>query len=390
MNSGAPNHTPSPSPADSSGDASRMLLRVGLAVTALGPTILLYAAAVGLGLHRHGQPWAVSLAATTAVFLPPLLAAIAASRERFVAFSAGALLWSLAGLLLLPVYFPGERRDAVTTGLALLGGGQDWSDLARSVADTLPDEPEVAAPELAAAVEIEDPILPPAAPIGDHEIVLPYEGEGRNLAIPVVFEHDGREVEVMMMLDTGATYTTLSDDVLAQLGLTPSDRDPVIRLHTANGEREANILGVDAVWLGDLRLDGVALATCNQCSSRETAGLLGLNVASGFNVAIDADRREVTFSRRANHDRKLDIKPWLDLDARFARYPGGRVEVEIDALNTGETPISSASAAVRCGDRRWSVDLGPLPPGEPVAVRRKLPAHTSCEAYEIGLDQARY
>ena len=383
-------NAPDSPPGPSTPGRAALALRIGVAVSAIGPTLLLYAAAVGLGLHRHGQPWAVSLAATTAVFLPPLFAAIAAHRERFLAFSTGSLLWSIAGLLLLPVYFPGERRDAVTTGLALIGGSQDWSDLARSVADSLPDEPEVAAPELAAAIEIEDPILPPAEPIGDHEIVLPYEGEGRNLAIPVVFEQDGREVEVMMMLDTGATYTTLSDAVLDQLGLARSDQDPVIRLHTANGEREANILSVDAVWLGDLKLDGVALATCNQCSSRETAGLLGLNVASGFNVAIDAARHEVTFSRRANHDRKLDIKPWLDLDARFARYPGGRVEVEIDALNTGDTLIREASAAVRCGEKRWSVDLGELPPGEDVVVRRKLPAHASCEAYEIGLDKARY
>jgi clan AA aspartic protease (TIGR02281 family) len=379
-----------PKPRSTPPPRATIALRGALFLLASAPMVLLYAAAVGLGLHRHGQPWAVSLAATTAVFLPPLLAAVAATRERFATFCGAGLAWSLAGLLALPVYFPGERRDAVTTGLALLAGGQDWSDLARSVAESLPDEPDVAAPELAAAVEVADPILPPAEPIGDHEIVLPYEGEGRNLAIPVVFEHDGREVEVMMMLDTGATYTTLSDDVLAQLGLTPSERDPVIRLHTANGEREANILAVDAVWLGDLRLDGVALATCNQCSSRETAGLLGLNVASGFNVAIDADRHEVTFSRRANHDRKLDIKPWLDLDARFARYPGGRVEVEIDALNTGDTPIRTAAAVVRCGERRWSVDLGALPPDEPVAVRRKLPSHPACEAYEIALDQARY
>ncbi|MEZ4316842.1 MAG: retropepsin-like aspartic protease [Myxococcota bacterium] len=351
-------------------------------------TVLLYASAVGLGLHRHGEPWAVSLAATCTVFLPPLFAAVAAHKERFLAFSTASLVWSAAGLLLLPVYFPGERRDAVTTGLALFAGGGDWAHLAKSVADQLPDEPEVAAPELAAAMELEEPRLPPPEPVGDHEIVLPYEGEGRNLSIPVVFQHGDQEIEVMMMLDTGATYTTLSDDVLARLGLSEAPSDPVIRLHTANGEREAHILAVDHIWLGDLRLDGVALATCNLCSSKETAGLLGLNVAGGFNVAIDADRKEVTFSRRATFDRKLDIKPWLDLDASFSRYPGGRVEVDIEAKNTSTQDITTASAAVRCGERRWVVDLGRLPPKEEVRVRRKLPVHDACEAYEISLNEA--
>lgn len=366
----------------------RQLARIGVSLLALAPTILLYAAAVGLGLHRHGQPWAVSIAATVAVFMPPLFATVAVHKERVLAFATAALIWSCSALLLLPVYFPGERRDAVTTGLALLGGGSDWSELARSVADQLPDEPEVAAPELASAVELDRPILPPALPVGDDEIVLPYEGEGRNLAIPVVFRNGSREIEVMMMLDTGATYTTLSDDVLAQLGIEQSDSDPVIRLHTANGEREAHILAVEQLWLGDLRLEGVALATCNECSSKETAGLLGLNVAGGFNVAIDADRREVTFAKRSTFDRKLDIKPWLDLDASFSRYPGGRVEVEIDTMNRSSQDITSASAAVRCGEKRWVVDLGHLAPNQPTNVRRKLPAHEACEAYEISLAEA--
>lgn len=193
----------------------------------------------------------------------------------------------------------------------------------------------------------------------------------------------------MMMLDTGATYTTLSDSVLADLGIELTDADPVIRLHTANGERQAHILSTDAVWLGDLRLDDVAIATCNLCSSKETAGLLGLNVAGGFNVTIDADRREVTFARRATFDRKLDIKPWLDLDATFARYPGGRVEVEVIAENTGRGYIEEAKAAVRCGKQRWVVGLGSIAAGDEVVKRRKLPPHDGCDAYEISLDSAR-
>ncbi|MCA9570611.1 MAG: sigma-70 family RNA polymerase sigma factor, partial [Myxococcales bacterium] len=159
-------------------------------------------------------------------------------------------------------------------GRDALAGEAIW--LARALTDLLPDEPEVAAPELAAAIELEEPRLPPSEPIGDHQIVLPYEGEGRNLAIPVVFQHGDQEIEVMMMLDTGATYTTLSDELLTRLGIQQKPNDPVIRLHTANGEREAHILSVEHVWLGDLRLDGVALATCDECSRKDTAGLLGL------------------------------------------------------------------------------------------------------------------
>ena len=60
---------------------------------------------------------------------------------------------------------------------------------------------------------------PPPKPLQQDEIALPVEGEGRRLSIPVVFEHGERTVEVWMLLDTGATYTTLPMEVLDQLGL---------------------------------------------------------------------------------------------------------------------------------------------------------------------------
>ena len=165
--------------------------------------------------------------------------AATAATHRARAFFAATLAWTLAGLAVLPVYFPGERRDAVSAGLSLLMGSAGWEDFAERVADSLPEEPELAAPELAQAVEVVPAPLPPARDLLDHEIVLPYEGEGRNLAIPVVFQRGDVELEVLMMLDTGATYTTLPTDVLAKLGLSERPDDPVLRLHTANGERDA-------------------------------------------------------------------------------------------------------------------------------------------------------
>lgn len=360
-----------------------------LALASVVPAGVAYAAAIGLGLHRHGTPWAVSVGATLVVFLPPVMAATAAT-HRARAFFAATLAWTLAGLAVLPVYFPGERRDAVSAGLSLLMGSAGWEDFAERVADSLPEEPELAAPELAQAVEVVPAPLPPARDLLDHEIVLPYEGEGRNLAIPVVFQRGDVELEVLMMLDTGATYTTLPTDVLAKLGLSERPDDPVLRLHTANGERDAHILAVDHVWLGDLRLDGVAIATCDPCRSADTVGLLGLNVAGGFNMAIDADRREVTFTRRDAHDRKLDAKPWIDLDARFARYPGGRVEVTVDLENRNDRDLTAVSAQVKCGETRWTIDLGEVGAGESVQRKRRLPRHDTCDAYEISLHQVSY
>ena len=77
------------------------------------------------------------------------------------------------------------------------------------------------------------------------------------------------------MLDTGATYTTLPSGVLLRLGRMPPTEAPRLTLNTANGERSAQVVLVDRVWLGDLHLDGVAVTSCEDCASSDNAGLLG-------------------------------------------------------------------------------------------------------------------
>ncbi|MBX2797190.1 MAG: retropepsin-like domain-containing protein [Myxococcales bacterium] len=364
-------------------------LAVTLCVCGVSLALLPLFTLVGLGVHRHAAPWAIGASAMLLVFAPSLAMATAAPRERSLIYGAGQFSWSLALFLMLPIYFPGERRSAVATGLAVTGFGASSSDLPERIADSLPEEPEVARPEVAEASTLTAAPLPPSTvPLSDDQIALPYEGEGRRMSVPVIFENQGIELELDMMFDTGATYTTLSHETLASLGIHPTDADPVIRLHTANGERLAQVMLVDAVWLGDLPIEGVAIATCDDCANADTAGLLGLNVAGGFNLSIDADRREVVFTRREHVDRKIDIKPFVDLAASFTRFPGGRVEVRVRLDNGSRRPILSAITSIQCGTERWKVQLAELVPGEEGTVRQRLPRHPVCEQYQIALHEA--
>ena len=353
-----------------------------LACLPLGVT---YAALLGLGLHRHGSPWAVSAAATALLFLPPLAVGAASPRDtRPWRMGVAGGLWAVGLWAMLPVYFPGERRDAVASGLALLGGDH----LARAIADRLPEESALASPEIPIAAATVTPEPPPATPLGDSEIALPYEGKGRRLSVPVVFDHGGESIEVYMMLDTGATYTTLPQRVLDQLGITVDEASPSIRLQTANGERDAAVVLADRIWLGDLPIDGVAIATCEPCASKDTVGLLGLNVAGGFNVTIDADRREVIFTTRQSHDRHLDVRPFVDVNASFTHFPGGRTEVEVTIDNLGPRSVRAATAGLRCGEETWQVTIEDIAPGTSESSRRRLPPHPTCPHYEITLANA--
>lgn len=360
---------------------SRLSTGALLALSA-GPAFLAYSALLGLGIHRHAAALPISTTATVLVFGPALLAGAFAPRLRSRIFAGVLLVWSLCVLVALPVYFPGERRQAVATGLALVAP----EAAVRWVASGLPTEPEVSRPEvpMAETVMASTP-APSTTALEEHEIALPVEGEGRRLSVPVVFEHGGRTVEVWMMLDTGATYTTLPRHVLEQLGAAPGPGDPIIRLHTANGEREASVALLDEVWLGNLSLSGVAIATCDLCEAGDNAGLLGLNVTGAFNWQLHTDSAEVIFSRRAEHDRRLDISPFADIAASFARFPGGRVEVEVSLENLANRPIQSATAMIQCGSTMWTIRHADVAPGDAVSALRRLPDHEPCDSYQISL-----
>lgn len=352
------------------------------------PVVLLaFAALVGLGVVRQADPAAIVLVAGVMLGGPAFFAASVTDRDRGTVLAGGLLLWGSFLLVTLPVYFPGERRDAVITGLTLLLGNGASDGLAASIGEALPDEP-VMAIATPIATPLAAPEAPPAPQIDEAAIALPYEGEGRRLSVPVVFDHGGRSVETFMMLDTGATYTTLPPKVLQQLGAMPTGDAPVLTLSTANGQRQAQVVLLDRIWLGHLALGGVAVTTCDDCASQENAGLLGLNVAGGYNVTIDADRREVVLVPRRTFNRRLDVRPFTDLKGRFTRFPGGTVEVVLTLVNNAGRPITAAEGRVDCGDQPWILDLGEVATGATAEVRRRLPRHLPCETYEIGLESA--
>lgn len=366
---------------------SRALEMLAMVIGTL-PVLVAMATLVGLGMHRDAATWAVSASTVLFVVAPPALASALVRRHRGYAFAAVAAVWGTGVFVSLPIYFPGERADALVTGLSL--GSEDLGRVARMFADTLPEEPTLAEPEVPVAetlVVAQAP--PPAEPLLDHQIALPYEGDGRRMSVEIAIEHGGEDRELQLLLDTGATYTTLPTSLLAELGIRAHEDDPVITLHTAGGEREARIVLVDRLWLGDLPMDGVAIATCDLCASDDTAGLLGLNVTGGYNLNIDADRREVVFSRRKDYSRHLDVKPFVEVGATVTRLPG-QVSVEARLDNNAPRTVSLARASIHCRDETWLVELGPIEAGESATSQRKLPRHEPCERYQVGLHSAEW
>ena len=359
-----------------------------VATAALIPALGVFAAFVGLGMHRNVASGVLVITASALVFGPPLALGLTVRRRKGLVLGLSGVLWSLFLFMAIPVYFPQERVDAMASGLGVLRLGPTWQGMARDVAEAMPVDPGLARPQVPEAAATPEPVVHPPLDLADDQIALPFEGEGRRLAVPVVFEHNGRTVETWMMLDTGATYTTLPRSILYELGVEPGDDAPVLTQHTANGDRQASFALADTVWLGNLPLNGVALAECDECASGEVSGLLGLNVTGSYNLTIDSDRKEVVFSERAARQQHLDVSPFTDVGARFTRFPGGRVEVEVTVDNDSPRPISKAVGQVSCDGGSWRIEVFDIPAGGTRSVMERLPGHERCESYRISLVDA--
>lgn len=351
---------------------------------------IVYVELTGLAIHREVPPWFIPFSVTFLVFCPGFMTAAIATKHRFKWLVYSLFIWCAGLFFLLPFYFPNESHDAIKTGVLTLGSQEllDW------VLPYIPDLEEnrslLPTPKTRVVQAETTPEPVTELDLQDHEIALPFDGEGRRLGVPVVFDQKDRTLELYMMLDTGATYTTLSKETLAELGVEVDATNPVIELHTANGMREAALVLLDRVWLGDLPLEGVAIAVCDDCVTSDTHGLLGLNVANRYNMTIDADRKEVIFSRRKDLDRILDVRHFVRLSTQFSRGFGRRVEVTMTLKNLSNQDIQAAQARVSCDADRWILDIDPPSAYEERKTKLALPPHNPCDHYQFALHAAQW
>lgn len=361
-------------------------------------------ALLGLGVIREVPGPAAAIAAVFVGLLPAMgLGALGGGRVRPEPVALGLLLWPLMLLAGLPLYFPGERAEAISTGFGLAASpwGPERSRAAaewgQSVAALLGEEPSVRPPPPPAQVlEVErpQPIASPALALStDHpedEIALPYEGEGRSLVIPVTFEGEA-SAELTMLYDTGATYTTLSEDALDKLDVRVPRDAPEITVRTANGERQSRLVLLDRVWLGGFEVEGVTVAVCEECAGEDSAGLLGLNVTSRFTVTVDPGRRELVLKPRDGaDDRKLDVGQWLDIAGTATAWSDGRVIVDVEVANKAPRGVAEVTVGVHCLEKSFSATLRELAPGEEAEERVSLPRGTDCSEYRLDLQSAHW
>jgi hypothetical protein len=368
-----------------------------LLVTAVPVTAVAMGAVAGVGLARQASG-ASAVAAGLVLTLLPAWGLASLFRGGARALAAALWLWSLALLLCLPRYFPGERIEATARGLRFLAApmgprsAERVSWLGAGLVGLLGAEPE----RLPEAVRL-GPAEPPEPGAGQARrqapasagslggvTVLPFEGDGATLRVSAFFDGPVYGEEFAMIFDTGATYTTLGREALGVLEIDVPLDAPRVTLHTAAGESVVPLVLADAAWLGDEMVEWVTVAVCEPCAGDGVAGLLGLNVTGQFEVALRHDREQIELRRLPSRtERQLDLVQWLKLESRLRYWRDGRLEIELKGGNRSRAGIERVLVEVACPGGRFGVELENIPAGGEVTTRMSLPRDTDCSTYGI-------
>jgi clan AA aspartic protease (TIGR02281 family) len=134
-----------------------------------------------------------------------------------------------------------------------------------------------------------------AAPAAGREGVVAISMRGSNILTRGTI--NGRR-DMVFVVDTGATYTSIPRGVARALGIEPPPGGPVVRLLTASGEVQAPILVLDTLRLGTAEERDVEAVILDLPGAQGgDLGLLGLSFLGRYRVRIEREQGQMILER---------------------------------------------------------------------------------------------
>lgn len=271
--------------------------------------------------------------------------------------------WNVAGLLLATQLIP----DVTATALRNL----EWVAQGR-FGDSHPATRMMSALGHESADMISPPpppaplLLPTPTPVAlDRSIKIPFNEQGTAIMLGVELEGPDGARRADYLFDTGASYTTLTSSLAAELGIEVPDDAPTLEFNTASGLRESRMVYLPKLRLEDVEIDGLLVSVCDSCANERTQGLLGLNVMREFFVQMDYQAREMQLLPRVQEpdpNRSYDIEPVVGISIE------GRPEIWLGRVRWIVLVENTGTQAVHDVVPRVVFNGGPTLLGAPIDV----------------------
>ena len=147
--------------------------------------------------------------------------------------------------------------------------------------DSLKEIPE----KFRAQVTLMKTSRPAPAPVPDDKALVKFQKQGELMVVQAMLNE---KTAAKFVVDTGASYTTISQAMAKQLQINLENVSTVIPLQTANGVIEAPLARVGSLEVGGFALKDLAVVVHDVFPDPNIAGLLGLNFLSQFHLGIDS------------------------------------------------------------------------------------------------------
>ncbi|MBI2209083.1 MAG: TIGR02281 family clan AA aspartic protease [Deltaproteobacteria bacterium] len=142
----------------------------------------------------------------------------------------------------------------------------------------------------------ESPRSPEAAkPIVFDKASVPFQKRGTVVVVPATINE---KATVRFVVDTGASYTMISQATAKELEIDLEKKHPSVPFQTANGTIQAPLVSLSSIDVGGLQVKDLTAAVHDVFPDPSISGLLGLNFLSNFRMEIDTQNGVLHLERK--------------------------------------------------------------------------------------------
>lgn len=238
---------------------------------------------------------------------------------------------------------------------------------------------------------------PPAAKAQGPRSSIRFVRRGREIMLLTRLTLRRREKKLAMMLDTGASISTIDRVAAKRLGVRLPATPLTVELQTAAGPRTFPVTVLDRVRLGRSTLRHVTVAICDPCAQPGLHGLIGLNFTRHFVTTIDHKKRRLILRRQAGTPNRIsDVEPFVHLSGVKGEATGGQFTVTGKAHNRGPRTVRGLALEAVLLDThdkthgRLQGKIDQIKPGQTRTFRLTGKSFEALVKYRLELTHARW